>query len=143
MKKIIIILTAMLCVMALSAQDEKYPVEIKKLPNLAHNNLKAYFPDVEVVEAYTATQKIKDEYTVVLANTVVIVFDKHGQWSRVIANDGEIPQRMIDGRIKMNLSQTGQTSRVVKMCKDKKGNYEIYLEDGTELHYDNQFKPMK
>lgn len=139
----IIILAVLLCGTAMWAQDEKNPVELKKLPSLAHNNLKAYFPDVEVVEAYTTSKKIKDEYTVVLANSVVIVFDKHGQWSRVMANDGEIPERMIDGRIKMNLSQQGITSRVVKMAKDKKGNYEVCLEDGSELHYDNQFKPMK
>ncbi len=143
MKRMLFLLVVLLCGTAVWAQDEKNPVEVKKLPNLAHNNLKAYFPDVEVVEAYTTSKKIKDEYTVVLANTVVIVFDKHGQWSRVMANDGEIPLRMIDGRIKMNLSQRGITSRVVKMAKDKKGNYEIHLEDGTELHYDNQFKPMK
>ena len=143
MKKIVILLALMLCGTVMWAQDEKNSVEVKKLPNLAHSNLKAYFPDVEVLEAYTTSKKVKDEYTVVLANTVVVVFDKHGQWSRIAANDGEIPERMIDGRIKMNLSQTGHTSRVVKMSKDKKGNYEICLEDGTELQFDSQFKPVK
>lgn len=142
MKKIIIAAVMLLCSTVLWAQDEKYPVEVKKLPNLALNNLKAYFPDVEVTEAYTKTKKIKDEYTVVLANTTVVVFDKHGQWSRIEANEGEIPARMVDGRIKMNMSKNGLTSRVVKMAKDKKGNYEVVLEDGTELRYDSQFKPM-
>lgn len=136
-------MAVLMCSTAIWAQEQKNPVDVKKLPNLANNILKAYFSDVEVVEAYTASKTIKDEYTVVMKNSVVLVFDKHGQWSRVIANEGEIPERMIDGRIKMNLSQTGHTSRVVKMCKDKKGNYEVFLEDGTELRYDNQFKPME
>lgn len=141
MKKIIIMM-AILAATTMWAQETKYPVEVKKLPHLALNNLKAYFPDVEVAEAYTTTQKIKDEFVVVLANSTMVVFDKHGQWSRVDANEGQIPDRMVDGRIKMNLTQNKLTSPVIKMAKDKKGNYEVTLQDGTVLNYDNQFKPI-
>ncbi|MBQ9217696.1 MAG: PepSY-like domain-containing protein [Muribaculaceae bacterium] len=142
MKKIIIVATLLLCATSLWAQEEKNPVEVKKLPHLALSNLKSYFPDVQVVEAYTESKKIKDEYTVVLDNTVKVVFDKHGQWSRVYANDGQIPERMVDGRIKMYLGKQGIKGRVVVMCKDKKGNYEVTLDDGTVLKFDSQFKPM-
>ena len=143
MRKLMILLAVLIGTTAMWAQESKYPVEVKKLPDLAHRNLNSYFPGVEISEAYSITQKIKDEYYVVLENSVLVVFDKHGQWSRVEANDAGIPDRMIDGRIKMDLAKNKLTSRVVKMEKDKKGNYGVFLEDGTELHYDNQFKPMK
>lgn len=143
MRKLLILLAVLMGTTMMWAQESKYPIEVKKLPDLAIRNLKSYFPGIEVTEVYTVTQKIKDEYFVVLDNTVLVVFDKHGQWSRVEANDAEIPERMIDGRIKMDMAKNKITSRVIKMEKDKKGNYEVLLEDGTQLHYDNQFKPMK
>ena len=143
MRKLLILLAVLMGTTMMWAQESKYPVEVKKLPDLATRNLKSYFPGIEVTEVYTVTQKIKDEYFVVLDNSVLVVFDKHGQWSRVEANDAEIPERMIDGRIKMDMAKNKITSRVIKMEKDKKGNYEVLLEDGTQLHYDNQFKPMK
>ena len=143
MRKLMILLAVLIGTTAMWAQESKYPVEVKKLPDLAHRNLNSYFPGVEISEAYSITQKIKDEYYVVLENSVLVVFDKHGQWSRVEANEAEIPERMIDGRIKMDLAKNKITARVVKMENDKKGNYAVFLEDGTELHYDNQFKPMK
>lgn len=142
MRRLLILLAVLIGTTTMWAQESKYPVEVKKLPDLATRNLKSYFPGIGVTEAYTVTQKIKDEYYVVLDNSVLVVFDKHGQWSRVEANDAEIPERMIDGRIKMDMAKNKITSRVIKMLKDKKGNYEVFLEDGTELHYDNQFKPM-
>lgn len=143
MRKLLILLAVLMGTTLMWAQESKYPVEVKKLPDLATRNLKSYFPGIEVTEVYSVTQKIKDEYFVVLDNSVLVVFDKHGQWSRVEANDAEIPERMIDGRIKMDMAKNKITSRVIKMEKDKKGNYEVLLEDGTQLHYDNQFKPMK
>ncbi len=143
MRKLLILLAVLMGTTLMWAQESKYPIEVKKLPDLATRNLKSYFPGTEVAEVYTVTQKIKDEYFVVLDNSVLVVFDKHGQWSRVEANDAEIPERMIDGRIKMDMAKNKITSRVIKMEKDKKGNYEAVLEDGTQLHYDNQFKPMK
>ena len=143
MRKLLILLAVLMGTTMMWAQESKYPIEVKKLPDLATRNLKSYFPGIEVTEVYTVTQKIKDEYYVVLDNSVLVVFDKHGQWSRVEANDAEIPERMIDGRIKMDMAKNKITSRVIKMEKDKKGNYEVVLEDGTQLHYDNQFKPMK
>lgn len=143
MRKLMILLAVLIGTTAMWAQESKYPVQVKKLPDLARRNLNAYFPDVKISEAYTVTQKIKDEYYVVLENSALVVFDKHGQWSRVEANEAEIPERMIDGRIKMDLAKKKMNARVVKMEKDKKGNYGVSLEDGTELHYDNQFKPMK
>lgn len=143
MRKLLILLAVLMGTTLMWAQESKYPIEVKKLPDLATRNLKSYFPGIEVTEVYSVTQKIKDEYFVVLDNTVLVVFDKHGQWSRVEANDAEIPERMIDGRIKMDMAKNKITSRVIKMGKDKKGNYEVLLEDGTQLHYDNQFKPMK
>jgi hypothetical protein len=143
MRKLLILLAVLMGTTLMWAQESKYPIEVKKLPDLATRNLKSYFPGIEVTEVYSVTQKIKDEYFVVLDNSVLVVFDKHGQWSRVEANDAEIPERMIDGRIKMDMAKNKITSRVIKMEKDKKGNYEVLLEDGTQLHYDNQFKPMK
>ena len=143
MRKLLILLAVLMGATMMWAQESKYPIEVKKLPDLATRNLKSYFPGIEVTEVYTVTQKIKDEYYVVLDNSVLVVFDKHGQWSRVEANDAEIPERMIDGRIKMDMAKNKITSRVIKMEKDKKGNYGVVLEDGTQLHYDNQFKPMK
>lgn len=143
MRKLMILLAVLIGTVALWGQETKYTIDVKKLPDLATRNLNSYFPGVEIAEAYTITQKIKDEYFVLLENSVLVVFDKHGQWSRVEANEAEIPERMIDGRIKMDMGKNKITSRIVKMAKDKKGNYEIYLEDGTELRYDSQFKPMK
>lgn len=142
MKKIAILMIMFSVGLLCMADDDRQPVEVAKLPHLALSSLKQYFPDVNVVDAYTSTKKVKDEYTVKLANSVKIVFDKHGQWKEIEANNGEIPQRMIHGKIQMYMSQHNIQARVVEMNKDKKGNYEVELSDDTELFFDNQFNPI-
>lgn len=144
MKKIFVLLAlAFLCTAVAAADDDnRQTIDPAKLPTQAINNLKAYFADVEVTEAYAAKSKIKNEYGVTLANGTTIVFDKNGQWSEVVANGGEVPTRMLNPRVVMYLNEHHPGTKVVMMRKDKKGNFEFRLDNDVELHFNDQYKPI-
>ena len=50
---------------------------------------------------------------------------------------------MVNLRVVSYLENNLPGAEVVLMEKDKKGNYLMQLSDGTELHFDNQFRPME
>lgn len=143
MKKILTLMALVAITGATALAQDKQPIDVAKLPSLAQSNLKAYYSDVEITEAATGTGKLKNEYYVTLANGTRLTFDKHGQWTEVVANEGgEIPTRMVNGRVQMYLSKNHPGAKVVRMKKDKKSNYEFDLDDGKNLYFNEQFAPI-
>lgn len=142
MKRIVFVLltTVMVAMGAHAVDEDMQEINPDKLPKFTQSIIKSYFPGAKVVTAMKEKSKIRNAYDVLLDNGVKCEFDKDGQWIMVDAGDLLIPDRMVPGKVVMYLSQNGLTSPVVKMQKEKKGNYIITLKDATELHFDNQFR---
>lgn len=131
----------MMAMNGMAAGEEMKEITPDKLPKFSLSIIKSYFPDAQVASAMKEKSKIRNAYDVVLDNGVRCEFDKDGQWTMVDAGDGIIPDRMVPGMIVMYLQNGTFTSPVVKMAKDKKGYYTINLKDGSEIHFDNHFRP--
>ena len=143
MKKILILMACVL--MATSAawsagDDELKQLDPKSLPPITQSIIKSYFPDAQVVSATKPKSKVRNGFNVTLDDGTELQFDKDGQWQRVYCGGEPIPSRMVNLKI-MNHIQNGYPNTcVVMMEKDKKGNYQIQLSDGTMLLFDNQFR---
>ena len=122
---------------------ERIQVKPDKIPHLAQNQLKAYFPDATVVEATKDESKIKNNYEVVLSDGTKLEFDKDGNWLFVDRGGEPIPTRMIPGQVHMVLNKNFGEYKVIKMEKDEKRNSEITLSDGTKVFFDTFLKYVK
>lgn len=142
MKKIFLLaIAALLSASAAIADDEKITdLEPKKLPPIAQNIIRAYFPETQIILAQKKKSKVRHNFEVHLDNGTEIQFDKDGQWTLVDCGELPIPQRMIPGKIQMFLNEKIHNPEVKKMFKDQKGYYNIILMTGQTLLFDNQFR---
>lgn len=116
-------------------------IPVDKLPKFTMSIINSYFPGSKVVSALKEKSRIRNAYDVEIDSGVKFSFDKDGQWIMVDAGDQMIvPDRMVPGKILMYIMRIGYKSPVQRMEKDKKGNFVILLKDGTELHFNNQYK---
>ena len=145
MKKVTLLCFAIMCtaMMAWAQNTDMQEISADKLPKFSIGIINSYFPGAKVVTAMKEKSKIRNAYDVELDNGVRCEFDKDGQWTMVDAGEELIPDRMVPGKIVMYMSKIGYKSPVQRMQKDKKGNYTITLRDGTELHFDNQFRVVE
>ena len=143
MKRIAILLAGiMLFASSVFANNDSNEVKVPKMSPITQSTLKTYFPGKEIVKANKIKSKAKNVLELWLDDGAYLQFDKDGQWIHVEYDKGAVPQAMIPGKIQMYLHTKYPDGNVVKMLKDKKGNYEIHLIDGTTLLFDNQMKFM-
>lgn len=145
MKKLFVFLAGALMVtsMAWAADEEIKELDAKKLPPITKSIIKSYFPGTEVVKATKSKSKVRNSFNVTLNDGTELEFDKDGQWQRVYCGGKPVPQTMVNLRVADYLEKNHPGAEVVMMEKDKKGNYIVQLADNTELHFDNQFRPME
>lgn len=137
-----LIAMAAICVSAAWSADnnELKTIDPQKLPPITQSIIKTYFPDAQVVTATKQKSKVRNSFDVTLSDGTELRFDKDGQWQRVYRGGEPIPQRMVNLKIAAHVNNGYPGTSVVMMEKDKKGNYQIQLSDGTMLVFDNQFR---
>lgn len=143
MKKTLLLMIALVfCGGVMTAQKMK-EIEPKKLPDMAHRTIAAYFQGQTVTQAIFVDEKMDRRYEVTLDDGTFIVFDKSGVWKSLKTGADALPQRMIPGMIQMYLQKNSIETPVVEMQKDKDKNFIIGLGDGTTLTFDEHFKLLE
>lgn len=138
-KSILLVLSVMFCCSVMTAQNVK-EIDVKKLPDMAHRTLSAYFQGRTVTQAMYINEKMDRHFEVSLDDATIIHFDKHGVWKLVKTGGNALPKRMIPGLIQTYLQQNKIETPVVGMMRDKDKNYIIDLSDGTTLTFTETFK---
>lgn len=136
MKKLLALISVvLLSVATMSARDKVYR-DASVLPQQAQQILKKNFPKAAVnrVKVDHGILGVKD-YEVVLNNGTEIEFDKDGEWKEVDCGHQAVPQSFIINPIKTFISKNHKGRSVVKIDKDD-NDYEVELNDGTELKFD-------
>ena len=141
--KQVFLLLGVAALLSFSASAERVQVKPDKIPYLAKNQLKAYFPQAQVAEATKEKSKIKNNYEVLLDDGTQLEFDKDGNWLFVDLQGRPVPQRMIPGQVLNYLNGQFEGSTVVKMIKDKDRNLTVFLQDGTQITFDNYMKHVQ
>jgi hypothetical protein len=140
MKKIMMLLMAVMLGTGLLAAQKVKEIEPKKLPDMAHRTMASYFQGQNVTQAVYIDEKMDRHYEVSLEDGTIIHFDKHGVWKLVKSGGDALPQRMIPGMIIMYLQKNKIEASVVGMMRDNDKNYIIDLSDGRTLTFTETFK---
>ncbi len=140
MKKIMMLLMAVMLGTGLLVAQKVKEIEPKKLPDMAHRTMASYFQGQNVTQAVYIDEKMDRHYEVSLEDGTIIHFDKHGVWKLVKSGGDALPQRMIPGMIIMYLQKNKIEASVVGMMRDNDKNYIIDLSDGRTLTFTETFK---
>ena len=140
MKKIMMLLMAVMLGTGLLAAQKVKEIEPKKLPDMAHRTMASYFQGQNVTQAVYIDEKMDRHYEVSLEDGTIIHFDKHGVWKLVKSGGDALPQRMIPGMIIMYLQKNKIEASVVGMMRDNDKNYIIDLSDARTLTFTETFK---
>ena len=143
MKRIGILVAGLCCMGSAMAANVIEEVPVEKLPHLAGQHLKAYFPGIAVAHATRDKGGMKNHYEVVLEDSTVLEFDKDGNWMLVDCGNRAVPQRNIPGMLIMELQKNHPGVTIVKMTRDRKEGYILTTSEGEKLMYDINYKPLK
>lgn len=139
-KKVIMILIAVLGVSTAAMAKDTYARDASVLPKAAQtvlaNNFKA---KVNIVKIDKDLGHVKD-YEVILTDGTEITFDNDGNWKDVeIGTNGSIPKAFIPQAISdyVKANQPGQ--KIVGIEKERSG-YEVELSNGVDMKFDKAGK---
>ena len=141
MKKFTLFLMATLLIASSAiAGNNVKDIKVKNLPPITQRIINSYFPDIELIKVQKQKIKGGNPFLVELNDGTKLEFDKDGQWAYVDCGNNPVPSRMIPLKINSYVQSNYPADAIVKMLKNKKGNYEIYLTGGKMLNFDNQFR---
>lgn len=138
MKKLILSLSALICVLLISCSGESYSHDANVLPDNAKKILSQNFEAaISIVKEENDFMSDK-EYEVVLADGSEITFNHKGEWTNIeTPNNERVPSSLVPKPILDYITQNHAGASIVGIEKEKKG-YEVELSNGLELMFNQQ-----
>ena len=138
MKKYLFALAALvLCGTAAFALTDR-KISVSELPAAARTFLNAHYSGVEVVYVEVDEDAIKTEYEVLLKDGTKIEFDAAGEWKEIDCTPRALPAGLVPSGIARLIEKRFPERKVVKIERDRR-DWEVELDDGTDLKFDLQF----
>ncbi|MDE6562544.1 MAG: PepSY-like domain-containing protein [Muribaculaceae bacterium] len=142
MKKLLSILTVIMCVFTASARGN-YSHDPAGLPNAARtilkNNFKANVSHFKIEKDFGMVK----EYDVVLTDGTEITFDSHGNWKDIeVRQNASVPASLIPAAIKEYVKQNQKKAKITGIEKNRSG-YEVELSNGVEMKFNNEGKFLR
>ena len=142
MKKLLSILTVIMCVFTASARGN-YSHDPVGLPNAARtilkNNFKANVSHFKIEKDFGMVK----EYDVVLTDGTEITFDSHGNWKDIeVRQNASVPASLIPAAIKEYVKQNQKKAKITGIEKNRSG-YEVELSNGVEMKFNNEGKFLR
>lgn len=123
--------TAFLTIFALAA----VAAAAQTLPEKAMKYLEVAFPERSVLILDS-----KINYEVMLDDFTEIDFNSRGEWTEIDAKKhGDIPRTAVPSKILESVARHFDAQKIVKMERDRHGNYEVELANGIEIEYNRDF----
>ena len=140
MKKRIVTLCLLLfgALIGLQSCDDEKNIAFDKLPQTARQFIGIYFPDQTV----NRTRQEKDNgivsYEVRLTDGTEIDFLGNGEWKEIDCTPRALPAGLVPSGIARLIEKRFPERKVVKIERDRR-DWEVELDDGTDLKFDLQF----
>lgn len=135
MKKILIILAAVLFTAgAVSARDRVYN-SADPLPEAAKTMLKTHFPKLTVNHVKVDKDLTKTEYEAILSDGTEVDFNKDGEWKAIDRGHKAVPEAVILRPIREYVSSNYPGTAIVEIDKGR-NDYEVTLANGVDLKFD-------
>ena len=135
MKKILVLLVAVLTLGFSAKADHDQVITFNQLPATAQTLLKQYFAD-KVPLVITMDW---DDYTVVYDSGEKVEFDKQGNWKEFDCRTSQVPSALIPEQIKTHVRATFPGTIIIDLDRNRRG-YEIKLNNGLDIEYNRSFQ---
>ncbi len=141
MKRIFLFLTLFLGCIAWAFSDHNKTIENSRLPLSATTFIQKHFPSTGIRQAAEESDYKKKGYTVWLENGIEIEFDRQGEWKEINSNATlGIPEAIVPAEILDYVRQQYPQNKITNIEKQKRGEYEIELDNGVEITFNRHFK---
>ncbi|MBQ9560817.1 MAG: PepSY-like domain-containing protein [Prevotella sp.] len=132
MKKIKFLAMALACLFtqSVTVMADDTPISPQKLPTIAQQFVKKYFPKNKIVYA----EKDLTSYEARLDNGAKIEFDKKGNWDNVEYKMKGVPATLIPVKIATYVKKKFPNTAITKIDKERYG-YEVELANDIELKF--------
>ena len=138
MKKLLPMICGMLMMIPIACAKDKVTRDEGILPTEAREFIKQYFPQSSVLYLKVDKNMFRLEgYDVRLSDGTELEFDRKGQWTDVECKGSVVPASIIPDVIQIYLKENYNSYRV-KGIKHKRWGYELKLNSGLEVEFDNQ-----
>ena len=136
MKKMLVLLALVLTMFAPAMADSDRVITFEQLPAQVQTLLKKNFahkvPLVVTVDW--------DDYTVRFQSGEKAEFDKRGNWREFDCRMSAVPTSLIPEQIKAGVEKTFPGAVIVKIDRDRRGTYDVKLNNGMELEFNSYFQ---
>lgn len=127
---------SLLCTISALAQMR---INVTDLPKPAQTFITKYFEKAKVQRVEKDFDDGQVAYEVKLSGNTEIDFDIQGDWKEV---SGKVPADIIPAQIAASVKADFKNKRIVKIERHRRGGYEIELNNGTDIHFDKDFKVL-
>lgn len=138
MKKMFLTFSVMLAAISVACADEDRPIEVEKLPEVAQQFLKQYFPKATVSFAKVDRDIAYKDYEVMLTDGSRVEFRPNGEWQEVDCKFGEVPDGIVPEPIIKYIEQNYPGAKVKQIDRERRV-YEVSLSNRLELKFDQKF----
>ena len=143
MKKLILVITAIVASVAMVSAAEKVTRDVKVLPAEARRTLASAFSKVNVNHIKIDSNLFgKKEYDVILDDGTEIEFDGDGKIKEVEAGNKGVPTSLVIKPIRDYISKNYPGQKLIKLDIGT-SDYEIELFNGIDLRFDRSGKFLK
>ncbi|MBP3483413.1 MAG: PepSY-like domain-containing protein [Alistipes sp.] len=137
MKKLMVMIVALLGVAAACADDR--PIAVEKLPQAARQFIADHFSAEKVAFAKVDGGVTGPEYEVVFNSGTKIEFLKNGEWKDVDCRYSAVPSAIVPRQIVAYVGNNYPDAKIVQIDRDRRG-WEAKLSNGLELSFDREFR---
>ena len=135
MRRLFIMISAIMSLACSSAFAEDVAITVKQLPTEAQQFLSTNFADVKVLYVTHDKDVTDNDYTVALADGTKIEFDRNGKWKSIENKRNFVPASLIPQSINTYIQTHYSTLKVVQIDRKALG-YEVELNSDIELKFD-------
>lgn len=132
--KLLALALALLCSISCFAGSR---ISVADLPKPAQTLLTKYFANVKVQKVEKDWDNGNVTYEVEMSDNTEIEFDAKGKWTEV---SGKVPMGLIPKQIVNSVKNDYDNQRIVKIERERNGDYEVELSNGNEITYNKAFK---
>ena len=134
--KAFLLMVALLAMSFNAKADHDQVIPFNQMPEAAQTFLKQHFAD-KVPLVVTADW---DDYTVRFQSGEKAEFDKRGNWREFDCRMSAVPTALIPEQIKAGVEKTFPGAVIVKIDRDRRGTYDVKLNNGMELEFNSYFQ---
>lgn len=137
MKKIVLSLMGLVVWAASWAAGDKL-IRFEELPEAARATVNRYFDADQVASVKQEYEWLGSVYEVKFYDGTEIDFLGNGEWKEIDCTPRALPAGLVPSGIARLIEKRFPERKVVKIERDRR-NWEVELDDGTDLKFDLQF----